>query len=230
MTIFFFRKQWLTPQTGEKEWVEIYNNNDFDVFLNQWYLDDVENAGSSLRSFNLNIKAKSFAIIELSSAIFNNDGDSVRLLDLNKQLKDSFEYQYSEKGKSWARNSFDDGLWCLQEPTKEENNKPCQNQEDSLTTTITNPILTITTEPKPSLSKQPFITKKIFLPAKNLIKIKTNYHLLNNDAGEILGITTQKDQENELLTIKTLSHISLNYLFFSLTTLTYRLKKRLIKK
>src|SRR3989344_4224548 len=69
----------VNPTTGEKEWVEIYNNNDFSVSLNNWYIDDLENAGSSPKIFSLEINAKSYAVYNLTSSIFNNDGDSARL-------------------------------------------------------------------------------------------------------------------------------------------------------
>ena len=36
----------INPLIGEKEWVEIYNDNDFSVSLNNWHIDDMENAGS----------------------------------------------------------------------------------------------------------------------------------------------------------------------------------------
>jgi len=48
----------VNPSTGEKEWVEIYNNNDFSVNLVNWYLDDLENAGSSPKAFSLTIKER----------------------------------------------------------------------------------------------------------------------------------------------------------------------------
>jgi hypothetical protein len=46
------------PQTGENEWVEIYNDNDFIVNLNNWYIDDIEDGGSSPKKFSLTIQPK----------------------------------------------------------------------------------------------------------------------------------------------------------------------------
>ncbi|MEK7097112.1 MAG: lamin tail domain-containing protein, partial [Patescibacteria group bacterium] len=90
----------VNPTTGEKEWVEIFNNNDFSVILNGWYIDDLENSGSSSKIFSLEISRKSYAVFNLTSSMFNNDGDSVLLLDSNKNLKDDFEYSKSEQGKT----------------------------------------------------------------------------------------------------------------------------------
>jgi hypothetical protein len=92
------------PPTSEKEWIEIYNNNDFSVSLNNWYIDDLENAGSSPKIFSLEIAPKSYAVFDLTSSMFNNDGDSVRLLDFNKNLKDDFEYHKTNRKN--CRKSF----------------------------------------------------------------------------------------------------------------------------
>jgi len=115
------------PQTGEKEWVEIYNDNDFVVELLNWYVDDIEGGGASPKKFSLTIQPKSYASFDLSSAIFNNDADAVRLLDFEKKEKDSFEYKGSWKGKSFGRISFDTDDFCLQEPSKNQKNNPCLN-------------------------------------------------------------------------------------------------------
>ena len=120
------------PKTGENEWVEIYNDNSFIIELNNWYIDDVEDSGASPKKFSLTIEPKSYAVIEFSSAIFNNDGDSVRLLDFEKKEKDSFEYKNSQKGKSFARISFETDEFCLQEPSKNQKNNSCLNPTPTL--------------------------------------------------------------------------------------------------
>lgn len=61
------------PLSGEHEWIELYNNNDYDIKLNNWYIDDIENGGSSAKLFSLAILSKQYGIIELSSSMFNND-------------------------------------------------------------------------------------------------------------------------------------------------------------
>lgn len=113
------------PESQEKEWIEIYNDNETMVILNNWFIDDIENGGSSLKSFSLEIPPKGFGVVELSTHIFNNTGDSVRLLDNQKILRDSFEYQNSQKGKSLGRYSLESDEFCLQEPSKGQPNHPC---------------------------------------------------------------------------------------------------------
>jgi hypothetical protein len=142
----------VAPESGDKEWVELYNNNDFSVILNNWYIDDAENAGASPKVFSLIIPAKSYAAFDLSSSMFNNDTDSVRLLDWQKQPKDSFEYNSSIKGKTLGRISFDDDTFCLQEPTKEQINTGCIENETTSSTT-TSEESKITPTPSPSSIK-----------------------------------------------------------------------------
>ncbi|MCS7093078.1 MAG: hypothetical protein NZL96_01435 [Patescibacteria group bacterium] len=74
--------------------MEIFNNNDFQVQLRNWYLDDIENGGSSPKSFSIDIPAKSYRVILLSNSIFNNSSDSIRLLNPRREVEDSFEYTY----------------------------------------------------------------------------------------------------------------------------------------
>lgn len=224
----FLSEAMVNPLTGEREWVEIYNNNDFEIYLSQWYLDDFENAGSLPKSFTLTLPAKSYGVIEISTSIFNNDGDQIRLLDFNKQLKDGFEYQSSEKGKTWARNSFEDELWCLQEPSKNQPNYGCQSQLTICPTSQENKQIFVANSLSQSNSQStsPIITNKNL--GKNSVIKKTGVLKINqspnnsyffNQAGEILGIATKKSQKNNFLLAKTLSLISLNYWLISLIIL-----------
>jgi hypothetical protein len=144
------------PETEEHEWVEFYNNNDFLVSLENWYLDDLENGGSAPKLFSLEIPAKSLIVFELTSSVFNNDGDQIRLLDFNKILKDSFEYTNSIKGKTYGRISLETDEFCLQEPSKNSANNPCVSPTNKPTPAPTNsltlirtptPIITLTLPP-----------------------------------------------------------------------------------
>src|SRR3989339_911233 len=123
----FLSEVMVNPASDDKEWVEIYNNNDFPVSLNNWFIDDLENDGSTPKIFSLEIGAKSYGVFDITSSIFNNGGDTVRLLDFNKNLKDDFEYQKTEQGKTLGRTSFDSDYFCLQKPSKNSVNNSCIN-------------------------------------------------------------------------------------------------------
>ncbi len=100
----FITEAMVAPETGQNEWVKLYNDNNEPVTLFNWFIDDVENGGSSPKQFSTSIEPHAYAVVELASALFNNDGDSVRLLNNLLQQVDSFTYTHSERGKSVGRN------------------------------------------------------------------------------------------------------------------------------
>lgn len=113
------------PESGELEWVELYNHSNESITLTDWYLDDLSDSGSNVKKFSITIGSKGFAIIELSSSIFNNDGDTVRLLNQNKEERNAFAYSGGERNFSWGRSSLPNGIFCQQEPSRGQTNKPC---------------------------------------------------------------------------------------------------------
>ena len=209
------------PDSGENEWVEIYNNNDFPVNLTNWYLDDIENGGSSPKLINLIIETKSYTVFDLTSSMFNNTGDSVRLLDFNKSLKDSFEYTGSEKGKSWGRITFDTDEFCLQEPSKNTQNSGCLNIDATAvpTPTILNYSKSITKQP-PTLTKalinKPLINRPLPLtlqkPATSLPQV----------LGEKTKIPSSKNKQKTLA--KTFSFIALSNSLLTIGSILLKIK------
>lgn len=123
----FISETMVHPQTNEKEWIEIYNKNDFSVYLNDWYIDDIENAGGAPIKFNLSLGPNQYGVIELNSSVFNNDADEVRLLDSQKQVVDYFVYTTSEKGLTFSRKSFLTHEFCTTSQTKGFTNNPCED-------------------------------------------------------------------------------------------------------
>ncbi|NCN45448.1 MAG: hypothetical protein COU63_01850 [Candidatus Pacebacteria bacterium CG10_big_fil_rev_8_21_14_0_10_36_11] len=95
------------PQTGEPEWIEIYNPNIENINLAQWEVWDQESQPSLIYNFNdtEQIKAKQYLSLEFSSAL-NNSGDSIILKNNVKQIIDSMTYEESKKGYSWVRNEI----------------------------------------------------------------------------------------------------------------------------
>jgi hypothetical protein len=223
----------VNPSTGEKEWVEIYNNNDFSVSLNNWYIDDLENAGSSPKTFSLEIDAKGFGVTEFTSSIFNNDGDSVRLLDFNKNLKNDFEYGKSEQGKTFGRTSFDSDDFCLQEASKNSANNPCINP----TSTPLRPTGFAGQAPiKVVLTKTPTVkTNNFDVPARyasqseaggsihRSVNYPTGIVQNNPDDGDILGITSNITNNDPLL-IRSLALISFSYSLLTIISILFKMK------
>lgn len=198
------------PQTGENEWLELYNDNDFSVELNNWYFDDVENGGSSPKTISLTIEAKSYAVFDLTLSMFNNTGDNVRLLDFNKNLKDSFEYSEGEKSKSWGRTDFQSDQYCLQEPTKNSVNGSCLNQTVAVSPTSKSTSTLLPTS-KTTETKNKVIAS--YKPPNSipLLSLTKKQSKPINQSATVLGINTEAPTVNTnkpLLTSLTLVSFS----------------------
>lgn len=230
LTNVYLSEVMINPNSGEKEWIEIYNNNDFSITLTDWYIDDLENAGSSPKIFSLLINAKSYDVIDVSSSIFNNDGDSVRLLDLNKNLKDDFEYKKSEQGKTLGRTTFESDDFCLQEPSKNLTNNPCiyptpTNIQKCLGQACLSPTEIITKIKLPInmglINQTP--TKKLspifYLPDETLIKI-------DYTPPDVLGATDKLiiNSPNQKILINLLCFISFSYSLLTISSVLFRMK------
>lgn len=111
------------PESGQQEWVELYNNSDSEVALTDWYIDDIPDGGSAPKEIIVTISPKSYAVVFLSP-LFNNSGDSVRLLNTEKALVDSFTYTTSKKQYSWGVKTNSKDI-CIQVPSPEKENNPC---------------------------------------------------------------------------------------------------------
>ena len=170
------------PQPNEHEWIELYNDNDIRVNLDNWYIDDGENTGSTPKIFSINIEPYSYAVVDLTSALFNNSGDVVRLLDNSKTEKDSMEYGKMPQGKSMARVSFSEDIFCEQETTKNMINIACLPEQND--------------RPSPIHTISPISVQKISPTAKTNqnITLRTTGTQVNESIkrnqqeGEILGI------------------------------------------
>ncbi len=204
------------PESGSNEWVELYNSNDFSVSLNNWLIDDLENNGSSPRMFSLEIPAKSYRLFNLTSSIFNNGGDTVRLLDFNKTLKDDFEYSSSTQGKTWGRIDFSNDNFCLQDPSYESVNNSCLyptlnpicTGQACLTPTIQTTLKTIDLTIKPRRQNNSYLISPISNQQSN---------------EKILGISSIRKPDNSLL-IRTMSFISLSYSLLTIGAILIKMK------
>lgn len=217
------------PPSGSNEWVEIYNGNDFSVSLVDWYLDDIENAGSSPKMFSLDIQSKSYAVFELSSSMLNNTGDSVRLLDFNKNLKDSFEYQSSQQGKTWGRVSFDADEFCLQEPSKGTNNNTCINPTPTPQPT---PTKTPTKIPSPTLILTPIQSVLMSRPTSRIpFQLGERGIIESNSQGEILGLSERiiKNKNPNKPLVQSLSFLSFSYALLTIISIILKIKFSLFK-
>jgi hypothetical protein len=203
----------VAPPTGEKEWVEIYNDNDFPVSLNNWYIDDIESSGSSPKKFSLTISRKSYGVFDISSSMFNNSGDTVRLLDFNKKPKDGFEYTDAKQGKTLGRISFASDNFCLEEPSKNSSNQPCIEPSPTVTPTPTMIVAAGQITPSPTAN---IIREKISIPQVSSYTPSSN----------VLGATNKLiiNPPNNKSLIKLMSFLSLSYSLLTIISILFKMK------
>lgn len=149
-----FISEFMANPEGEDEWVELYNDNDSEVDLYDWAIDD-ELSGNrifEIKSDN-KISGKSYKRYHLgSNAFLNNTTDKVRLLDGGRAAKDEKSYTSTIKGKSWSKDSSGD--WCQMVPTPNSANSDCPNSTSTLILSPT-PTLNLTPTPTPKTTLTP---------------------------------------------------------------------------
>lgn len=133
--------------------MELYNNNSTEVELLDWYIDDELDKGGTPITFSTKIDKKEYKIIDINKSLLNNTGDSVSLLDENKNLLFQFKYQKSQSGSSIQKLS--NSKWYItSDITKEGENlkfidllaeAPKENTEKSEETIYTQDIISDTT-------------------------------------------------------------------------------------
>jgi len=178
------------PDSGEQEWVEFYNNNSFQVQLMDWYIDDSENGGSTPKKFSLTIESYAYGSIAFSSSLFNNDGDSVRLLNNNTVEIDSMEYGKIAKGISIARISFTEDSYCEQEPSRNSANTSCLREPTLSIPTQIPQTSTKVSQKIPAQTK----TSTVKTPFKTNTFITSPLISMSPQEGEVLGINIQHEQ------------------------------------
>ena len=118
----------MNPLDGSdgKEWVELYNDKNEAINISGWELHDGVKKRHSIPEGTI-IEKNDFYVIELSSAVLNNDGDFVILynnegneIDRTETLKDS----------KWSLETWQlCDSWEFLEATKGEKNK-CETKEE----------------------------------------------------------------------------------------------------
>lgn len=169
---------------NESEWVEIYNPHSNSVTLTEWFLDDSENSGSSPKPFSLTIEGQNYGLVKLSSQIFNNTGDQVRLLNHQLLEIDQFEYEKANKNQTFSRVLLDkNGSWCETKPTPNQTNSDCLSSETEIINLTTTPnLLTPIINP----TKAAILGSTFALPNPTSLHFSGNLYLLPKP--QVLGI------------------------------------------
>lgn len=100
------------PQDPKKEWVELYNASSSDIDITEWKITELTYSENTT-SHNLPavvILPNSTCFLEFSNAIFNNNGDTISLIDPSGTQIDSYTYTSTTPEKTFSR-APDGGAW-----------------------------------------------------------------------------------------------------------------------
>jgi len=91
---------------SENEWIELYNQNDFEVDLNNWVIKDTT---GSIKEHILETKITGLGYLLLkrpeTKITLNNDNDGLILMNPNKEIADSVSFGKALQGQSYNRSS-----------------------------------------------------------------------------------------------------------------------------
>lgn len=90
----------------EEEWIEIFNQNGFEVDLSGWKIKDSSGA-VSVFTFPQGTKISDSSFLVFSrpttKIVLNNDADGISLLKPDGSITETISYQKAKTGQSWAR-------------------------------------------------------------------------------------------------------------------------------
>lgn len=140
----FLSELYVNTESGQSEWIELYNDNRYEVTLDGWSIRDA--TGQTIARIAMRIDAYRYGVVTLTSPRMNNDDEIIELLSPLGMVVDRFAYDDSTAGTSWGRSpSFT--TWCMMEPSQGRTNSSCR------------PDPTATPTPSPDLSSTPTPTR-----------------------------------------------------------------------
>jgi hypothetical protein len=151
------------PEDGN-EWVEIYNTTNKAIELSSFQIDDIEGGSKAATLPKTQLSPSEFFVFYTAS-VFNNGGDSVRILQSDKII-DFYSYSDSTKGVSFAKDLS--GNW--QKTTDSTPGEENSIQLPQTPTPTLQPTPTIKPTPTTKPTPTPKITKK---PTPKVLSAKT---------------------------------------------------------
>jgi len=99
---------------SENEWIELYNQNDFEVNISNWKIQD-EEGRTTTYTFpkDTKILAKKYLILTrpLTKITLNNDGEELTLIQPNDKTIDSVVCPKASQGQSYNRTTSGNWSW-----------------------------------------------------------------------------------------------------------------------
>lgn len=99
----------------EEEWIEIFNQNDFEINLAGWRIKDAEGKTANyIFPQNTKIPSKGYLVLKRpeTKITLNNTGDGLFLLHPNNNVIDSVSFGKTPQNQSWSKIK-DKWLWNL---------------------------------------------------------------------------------------------------------------------
>jgi hypothetical protein len=93
-------------QDSEEEWIEIFNQNNFEADLSKWQIADTAGGTTTYTlSAGTKISAQEFLVLPRpeSKITLNNDGDGLNLIQPDGKIIDSVTYDNAPRGQSFNR-------------------------------------------------------------------------------------------------------------------------------
>jgi len=91
---------------AENEWIELYNQNDFDIDLSGWAIQDTT---GSTKTYILNSKIPALGYLVFkrpeTKITLNNSGDGLNLFNPNKEIVDSVDFGKASLDQSYSKTS-----------------------------------------------------------------------------------------------------------------------------
>lgn len=116
------------PNSGETEWIEIFNDSSGVVAFDSLKIIDQSNNKKTIDQVILN--PHSYTVISWSGSLLNNDGDSISIVDSLGRVLLTEVFDACDKGRSLIKV---DGVWTVTGlPTPGEGNQ-VQDQDDDKT-------------------------------------------------------------------------------------------------
>lgn len=111
---------------AQKEWIEIFNENDFKVDISFWKIKDTEGRTKTYTfPKETRIEAEGFLVLERpkTKITLNNDGDGLELIQPDGKVINEVHYERALEGKSFSKID-DDWMWSSNLTPGAENSLP----------------------------------------------------------------------------------------------------------
>ncbi|HJV32852.1 MAG TPA: lamin tail domain-containing protein, partial [Patescibacteria group bacterium] len=103
-----------SPDSGEREWIELTNPSNIGEILDDWTVEDAKGTKTPLSG--LLLPWSRFVVLSPKGSL-NNDGDIVVLRDARGRVVDRVEYPKTRKGEAYMRVELQDAFAMTAMPT-----------------------------------------------------------------------------------------------------------------